>query len=321
MLLLLAIIFPRHKALETTGEYRVGAVTYFYTDLDRMETYRDTGKNRTLNVEIYYPENADGTYPLIIFSHGAFGTKSSNKSLCRELASHGYVVASIDHTYQCLYTKDENGRAVWMDRGYMKEILAEDAHADRRQSYEYYRKWMAVRTGDINFVLDYMLKEAQARDAQAVYKLVDGNRIGVMGHSLGGSAALGIGRMRDDVGAAAALESPFMCDIKGVEGGEFVFEEEAYPIPVLNVYSDSSWSHLGEWPQYKENHRLLSDGNKTAVNVHFKGAGHLALTDLALASPFLTQWIDGQKLSADAETMLMDLNLTVLAFFDGYLKA
>jgi len=35
-----------------------------------------------------------------------------------------------------------------------------------------------------------------------------------------------------------------MCDIIGVEDGEFVWNEDTYPIPVLNIYSDSSWSHL-----------------------------------------------------------------------------
>ena len=69
-----------------------------------------------------------------------------------------------------------------------------------------------------------------------------------MGHSLGGSDALGIGRTRDDVGVVIALESPFLCGTVGVDSGEFVWNEETYPIPVLNIYSNSSWGHLDEWP-------------------------------------------------------------------------
>ena len=94
-----AIIFPQHKALGATGQFQVATVKHTYTDTKRIETYTDTGENRKLNVEMWYPENADKTYPLIVFSHGAFGTKSSNTSLYNELASHGYVVCSIDHTY------------------------------------------------------------------------------------------------------------------------------------------------------------------------------------------------------------------------------
>ncbi len=48
-------------------------------------------------------------------------------------------------------------------------------------------------------------------------------RIGVMGHSLGGSAALCIGRQRPDVQAVLALESPFMCDIEGVRMGNLFY--------------------------------------------------------------------------------------------------
>jgi hypothetical protein len=67
---------------------------------------------------------------------------------------------------------------------------------------------------------------------------VDTDHIGMMGHSLGGSAALGIGRQRDEVNAVIALEAPFLYDIVGVEDGEFVFVDADYPTPVLNVYSD-----------------------------------------------------------------------------------
>jgi len=64
-----------------------------------------------------------------------------------------------------------------------------------------------------------------------------------------------------------------MCDIKDVKDGEFVFVYEAYPVLVLNVYSDSSWSYPAEWPQYAENHALLSDTDATAFNIHISGVG------------------------------------------------
>lgn len=320
VLTLPAIIFPQYKAMEVTGEYKVATVTYTYTDTSSVETYTDTGENRKLNVEMWYPKNADGRYPMIVFSHGSLGVKSSNESLYNELASHGYVVCSIDHTYQCFYTTDADGRTTFLDMDYMKELSAEDARFDRQQSFEYYQKWMKIRTGDINFVIDTILAEAENNDADMVYKLVDTAKIGVMGHSLGGSAALGIGRMRDDVSAVIALEAPFMCDIKGVEGGEFVFNDEIYPVPVLNVYSDKGWGIFPEWPQYKENYALLSDTIATAFNVHISGVGHLTLTDFALTSPFLTRMLNGQESTTSTEYCLKTINKVSLEFFDCYLK-
>lgn len=320
MLILPAIIFPQHKAMEVTGKYQVATVIYTYMDTKRVETYTATGENRKLNVEMWYPKNADGKYPLIVFSHGGFGVKSSNESLYNELASHGYVVCSIDHTYQCFYTTGEDGHTTFMDNGYMKECSDENAQLSRQQSYEDYQKWMKIRTGDINFVIDYILEEAKNNAADMVYKLVDTTKIGTMGHSMGGSAALGIGRMRDDISAAIALESPFMCDIKVVQDGEFVFTDKVYPVPVLNVYSDDSWSILGKRPQYAENHALLKGTNATAFNVYISGVGHLTLTDFALTSPFLTRIFNGHKSTTDTKYCLKTINKVCLEFFDCYLK-
>ena len=315
-----ALIFPQYKPLKTTGAYGVETVAYTYTDEGRTETYSRTGEPRRLTVQYWYPEDADGKCPLIVFSHGSFGVKSSNLSLYRELASHGYVVCSIDHTYQCLFTADSDGRVSLIDRGFMREVLAEDAKRDKMQSYEYYQKWMGVRTGDLNSVIDYVLRQAAGSHPDPVYALIDTTKIGVIGHSLGGSAALGIGRTRDDVSAVVALESPFMCDIVGVENGQFVWDEDTYPIPVLSIYSDSSWSRLDELPQYAANARLLADTMAISYNVHIREAGHLSLTDLALTSPLLTRILNGRKAGIDAEYCLTVIGQLALEFFDCYVK-
>ena len=207
-----------------------------------------------------------------------------------------------------------------IDMGYMQEVSAEDVRSDIQQSYEYYQKWMKIRTGDINFVVDHILAEAKNKEADSLYKLVDTTKIGVIGHSLGGSAALGIGRMRDDVSAVIALESPFMCDIKGVENGKFVFTDEIYPVPVLNVYSDDGWSVLANAPQYAENQALLSETNSTAFNVHISGVGHLTLTDLPRTSPFLASILNKQKSTTNTEYCRKTINKISLEFFDCYLK-
>lgn len=315
-----ALVFPEYKIIETSGQYKVSTALFTYTDKTRVETYNDTGENRKLNVEFWYPKDTEGTYPLILFSHGSFGVRRSNESLYNELASHGYVVASIDHTYHSLFTTDVDGNKTWIDMGFMKEVKAQDAHYGKQQSYEYFKKWIGIRKKDINFVIDYILSQVYSSDSDRLYSLVDKEKIGVMGHSLGGSAALGVGRDRDDVRAVIALESPFIDDIKGVEGDEFVFTNEIYPLPVLKVYSDASWSHLSKWPQYAVNYRLLSDTDATVFNAYIKGVGHLTLTDLVLTSPLLTRFLNQQKSKTDPIYCLKIINKLTLEFFNCYLK-
>ncbi|MCX7774026.1 MAG: alpha/beta hydrolase [Clostridia bacterium] len=315
-----ALIFPQYNDLPVTGSYRVETKSFTYTDNNRIETYSRSGDNRRLTVQYWYPENAEGTFPLIVFSHGSFGIRTSNLSLFRELASHGYVVCSIDHTYQCFFTTDTEGKTTLMSSSYMNEVSNEDAHSNKEQSFQYYWKWMSIRTGDINFVIDRILGEANKAEADKPYCLIKGGRIGVMGHSLGGSAALGVGRNRSDVGAVMALESPYLSDITGVENGQFVWKSQKYPIPVLNIYSDSSWPYLSEWPQYVENAAMLSNNSPDVHNVYIKGAGHLTLTDLALTSPFLTRMLNRKNTTINTEYCLKTLNRIALQFFDYYLK-
>lgn len=314
-----ALFFPPYQQPAATGPYAVSSVQYTYTDESRAEIYTNTGEMRKVNVAFWYPEDAQGLFPLVIFSHGALGIKTSNLSLYRELASHGYVVAAPDHPYLSFWSKDADGQVAFLSMDYFRELQQEDAKRDKQQSYAYYQKWMSVRMGDMNLVLDTILEEALA-GAPGVYTLVDIEKIGVMGHSLGGSAALGIGRVRSDISAVIALESPFMFDIRGVENGEFVLTREPYPVPVLNVYSDSAWSHLSEWPQYAVNDALLSDDHPATFNVHISGLGHLGLTDLALSSPLLVRLADGAKPTRDSVEGLRIINEVCLEFFDTYLK-
>jgi len=319
--MLLFVLSPPYQPLAVDGPYAIGTMRYTYTDDQRTEPYSNSGEPRQVNAACWYPENAGigETFPLVVFSHGGLGTENSNESLYRELASHGYVLCSIGHPYHAFWTKSEDGRTAVVSLEYFGELQREDAHADKEQSYRYYQKWMKIRTSDINFVVDILLAKA-AEGASGVYALIDGTKIGVMGHSLGGSAALALPRQREDIDAVIALESPFLYDIVGVENGEFVWLNEEYPVPVLNIYSDSSWSHLAEWPQYARNAALLTDAPPTAVSLYLPGAGHFSLTDLSLVSPLLVRALEGGQPNPNPVATLQSVNQACLDFFDRYLK-
>jgi pimeloyl-ACP methyl ester carboxylesterase len=314
-------LFPPHQHLPPTGHYNTATARYTFIDQNRIEKFNDSGENRKVNVVFWFPENAkDGeTYPLVVFSHGGLGTENSNETLYLELASHGYIVCSIGHPYHALWTKDEDGQVTFVSKEYFNDIQQEDAKSDKEQSYRFYREWMNIRAGDINFVIDTILMNATNNNG-GVYALIDVTKIGVMGHSLGGSAALAIPRQRYDVAAVIALESPFLYDIAGVENGEFIWLDEEYPVPVLNIYSDSSWDHLPEWAQYARNYEFLSDAPAHVSNLYLPGRGHFSLTDLSLASPLIVRLLEGRKPMQGSEEYLKTMNEACLDFFDRYLK-
>jgi hypothetical protein len=105
----------------------------------------------------------------------------------------------------------------------------------------------------------------------------------------------------------------------GQDGRRVERIDEPHSVPVLNIYSDSAWPHLSEWPQYARNHEQLAGPAATVVNVHIAGVGHLGLTDLALSSPLLTRLLDGHAPSADPRDALEELRRVCLDFLDAHL--
>lgn len=311
-------LFPDLRSVKTTGEYSYTYSVLELTDMSRTEEFRNDGSLRKLSVLVYYPD-MDGiennTCPLIVFSYGGISTKTSNLSLYEELASHGYVVVSIDHTYHALSTEIE-GKIIYIDSGYMKELNAEDSHSDIKNSYECFQKWMKLRTEDINFVIDTFIKKS-ANESDSFYSLIDENSIGLAGHSLGGSAVLGVARQRDDIKAVIALESPYMYDITGVNESEFTWNTNPYPCAIMNIYSDSGYPLIASDDIYVQNNNLYSNGN--AENYYIEGSNHYSLTDLVRKSPILCALLGGGYKKSGYATLEF-INQKSLAFFDKNIK-
>lgn len=315
--LLPAIVFPPYEHPVVTGDYEVAYETYSYIDETREETYRDTGEKRQVNVAFWYPEDVDGTYPLVVFSHGYGGIKNSNESTYMELASHGYVVCSVDHPYQSFYTTNDEGKVTIIDNGYLQEY-SELVNANTYDvRFELYGKWMDIRVADLDFVIDTILESEGG-----VYGLVDADKIGVFGHSLGGAAAMGIPRVRDDIDAVVNIDAPMLCEFTGVQDEQYTLNEEPYPAPVLNIYSEYLYENgiLREDPDYVAN-RLVQATAPASYEVVFTGAQHMSLTDLSLFSPILANMLNGVGTAeVDPYECLETMNSVILEFFDCYLK-
>ena len=52
------------------------------------------------------PSTLNPKFPAIVFSHGLGAMRTSYSTVCCDLASHGYIVASVEHRYSKVRTHD-----------------------------------------------------------------------------------------------------------------------------------------------------------------------------------------------------------------------
>ena len=261
-----AFIFADYQGREVTGSYEIATTEAILVDESRVETFETDGSKREVPVHFYYPADAaeDELFPLVLFSHGAFGYYQSNTSTYMELASQGYVVVSLDHPYHSFFCKDTDGKIVTVNPDFLNEVMyVNDAVASEEEILELSAKWLKLRTDDISFVLDSIEKytgesynkeetgwspmDAKGVNAGAENYLedcwktihpaaliqaldhVDIRHIGLMGHSLGGAASVELGRTRRDVDAVIDLDGTMLSEQLSLEPSEtYEFEGKTY---------------------------------------------------------------------------------------------
>lgn len=297
------IIFPPVKRIPTTGKYQIASTDYWINE-QKADPYLDDGSIRQLQVRKWYPIDTSKKLPVIIASHGSCGTIDNNVSLYRELASHGYTVLAVCHPGQAASVKYEDGRSAGPSKIFLDQMITLQPQKDKEKAYRIFSEWMDIRITDLNAVMDDHTDKAGETEFI------------MLGHSLGGSAAYAMARIRSDVIGCIALESPCMYDIKGVKDGAFVFDDSDYDIPLLNIYSDSSYPHLDEWDQYKNNVMFLNKDNKGYTNIYYEGTGHMGLCDLSVVSPLLSAVLSGKIQKTDPYTQLEKLNLDCLEWLN-----
>ena len=326
-----AFLFINYNGLPTTGAYQVNEVSAILVDESRVDPFENDGSYREVPAHFYYPENADSEYPLIIFSHGAFGYYQSNFSTYAELASNGYIVVALDHPHHSFFTKDTDGKMITVDEKFIYEVTRDDDAVSKEEMMTDSQAWLKVRVDDENFVLD-TIKEAKnsgtlstawhTSDADTVLSVInriDIDKIGLTGHSLGGASAVALGRERTDIDAVIDIDGTMMGEITGVMNGEYTYNSESYPVPVLALFTENNYNMIesDESGFYRVNENMINNAKDGRI-VTFENAEHMDFTDLPLFSPFLGNMLgSGER---DNEEMMNTLNSVVLNWFDYYLK-
>ena len=328
-----AFIFTNYNGLKTTGSYGVRESSAVLTDVSRTDPFEKDGALREVPVHFYYPDK-EGTYPLVVFSHGAFGYYQSNYSTYAELVSSGYVVAALDHPHHAFFTKNSAGKTVIVDGGFIQDAIdVTNGDKSREEEFALYKEWMALRSADMDFVLDTIenakaagtLNSAwhagNAEEILSVLSMADTEKIGVMGHSMGGATAVSAGRTRGDIDAVIVLDGTWLGEITGYENGACTYNEEAYPVPVLDFGKTSDYSEEAEADDrsaFALVNRYETGRAKDGKTVLFRDCEHMDFTDLPLFSPFLASMLGSDDI--DHEAFMYRLNGLVRDWFDHYLK-
>jgi dienelactone hydrolase len=322
------LIFPQAALPKPTGKHPVATATDSFTDPNRVETFSKTGGNREVNVEFWYPADEGGKYPLVVFSHGSFGVKTSNTSTFINLASNGYVVCSIDHPYHSFVTTDTAHHTVIADQAYLQEYLdLSHGKFDDATEFQLETKWMQLRVADINFVLDTVLARAKKDRSDPVYQLIDPGKIGLMGHSLGGEAIAQAARERSDISAVVNLDADLHGEYLSFSNGKALINNQPYPTPILTLLGDEMVRLMAEIPNANETiaEKYVTATAPHAYEIHLAGTDHMSFTDLPLVSPFLVSMISSSVPNAGGNEAtpfrtLEKMNGIILSFFDAFLK-
>ena len=239
------------------------------------------------------PAGRQRALPLVVLSPGFTNSRSTLTALAEDLASHGYVVAGIDHTYESFATAFPDGRVT--------TCLARQAR--RRGTGFWKEKMVAGRAADVAFVLGELTGAHRAWPGGG---LIDPSRMGMAGHSAGGAAA--IAAMLADSRIRAGI------DMDGSTAAPIPDHGLARPFLFLGKQSNYTPGSGGAVTTWERDWKRLTGWKRWLL---VAGAVHASFTDLGLLA---------DQIGIDTGAGLpgsRSLDITrayVRAFFDQHLR-
>ncbi len=242
-------------------------------------------------------------YPILFFSPGFFMAAQLYSSLIEEMASHGYVVVTINHTDACW--------PVMFPDGSSPVILPELANIfsnKERSCMEIFDTTQNAWIKDVEFVLSWLRN-------QPLTKYFDLSLMGIFGHSFGGSTAIEAARQNDAFRAVVNLDG-------------FLFGQnwdKAFKTPSLFVVAEkqlTSEDAVNAGLTIEQFDGLIARSSKKIFDqlkdnsfyVTVKDADHATFVDSRIIkSPLLKKEVDSFSGITTARALLVD-------FFDHYLK-
>ena len=249
------------------------------------------------------PAGHQHSLPLVVLSPGFTSSRSTLTALAEDLASHGYVVAGIDHAYESFATAFPDGRVT--------TCLAREA---RRPGSGFQEAVAAGRAADVSFVLGEL---TGAHPAWPGAGLIDPTRMAMAGHSAGGAAAIAAMRADSRILAGIDMDGSTAAPIpdQGMARPFLFLGKQSNYTPGAGIIASPDGKHVkGAVITWERDWALLTSWKRWLV---VAGAVHASFTDLALLADQLGIGI-GASLSG-----ARSLDITrayVRAFFDQHLR-
>jgi predicted dienelactone hydrolase len=353
---MLATIFPVFTFPGLTGPYQVASVTYHWVDASRTETLSSNQLDRReLMVQVWYPADpapgapwaayrpsattpfkkqqlslvrtrarsdvpvarTSARFPVIVFCPAWNGGREQNTFQTEELASHGFVVAGMDHPYGTAAVAFPDGRII---RSVLKNFLDYSSNEALENSVRIADEQVLIRARDAMFVLD-QLNKLNLHDPGGRFEgRLDLTRTGIFGHSFGGAVAV----------EACWLDPRFQAalNMDGLMFGKSAEEGARRPLFVMNDDSPAPTEaelNSANLPQRRQAQiierdirrirRMLSSYGGYEITI--RGSAHMNYSDSPLYTPI-------KRLSGagpiDARRAMQIINAYSLAFLEYYLN-
>nr|WP_052479086.1 alpha/beta hydrolase [Kibdelosporangium sp. MJ126-NF4]CEL21910.1 Putative lipase [Kibdelosporangium sp. MJ126-NF4]CTQ92690.1 Putative lipase [Kibdelosporangium sp. MJ126-NF4] len=194
---------------------------------------------------------APGGLPLVLLSPGWQLPRSSQTGLAEEFASRGYVVAAIDHTYESTAVEFPDGRVTTCAACEQLAALPPAEHE------AFFVRVSTGRAADVSFVIDALKRGFPA---------VDGKRVAMVGHSIGGSATVAAMAADRRIAAGVNMDGRLSPPLTRQLARPVLFFGEQRSVPGGAIEWDASYRQLTGW------RRWLS----------VRGMGHESFSDLGL---------------------------------------
>lgn len=134
----------------------------------------------------YNPEVSDKmkNYPVIIISHGWMGSRTLHADTAELLASNGFIVLGIDHTYGSQVVVFEGNEIEPIDPNALPGFREIEGFLD------YGNDLINTFKGDINLVMNSIHDKENWKFGENLNGKMDLSKIGLIGHSSGGGASV-----------------------------------------------------------------------------------------------------------------------------------